>query len=655
MVHTGDTSTVRTCRSAARLTISVVAAACVGFVQLILPSPAIAQHNAFVEAVAEFTAALSGSYGDEAVAARAALDRLQRGLAEWDRSLREYESNVAAIGPTASASRVLDMHRTMGMLYLARGRFDDAGREFDAAVARSPEPLFHLFRALAHEGAGRPADALRAYATASMLDRTDPIAAYLLAAASVRAGSSPPKEALATLIDVVDGIAAGRHKGERDPFIATAFVPDDLSMTPVFVPWWYSASYALLERAEYEKAVGAMRTAAAHDPLLAAPVPPALGRGADALRAGQVARAIDEFTAAVRDAPGSEGRRMLGVASWLAADDAHSIEELEHAIRLSPTDERARLMLIRVLEETGETGRAERLLVETLAAIPSSASAHFHLGRLYAAANRTDDAVREYEAAVGIGVFTGRTPLLLDIGALHLWALDFTRAEAAFGRAVALTPNDAVAHRERGRALLQLERPEAAFVELAAALLIDPRDYESCLVIAQIHLDAGRDPAAVGVLTYATALDPDRPEAHYALATALTRSGRRDEAAARLETFARLQARALAGQRRLIELSSLRLEAGLQTKSGEFDRAVASWTRLLEEGPEVAANHVGLAAALAGLGQLAAAAAHYERALALDGGTGIYRQLATLYDRMGRPDRAAATRAKLAQLQQQTR
>ena len=108
-----------------------------------------------------------------------------------------------------------------------------------------------------------------------------------------------------------------------------------------------------------------------------------------------------------------------------------SIEHLEHAVRLSPMDERARLMLVRVLEEAGETGRAERLLVETAAAIPSSASARFHLGRIYAAENRTEDAVREYEAAVGIGVFTGGAALLLDIGALHVWGLDFTRAEAA--------------------------------------------------------------------------------------------------------------------------------------------------------------------------------------------------------------------------------
>jgi tetratricopeptide (TPR) repeat protein len=635
-----------------RVSVPAIAAAGVGVILLLLPSLAIAQHNAFVEALAGFTEALPGNYGDERVETRASLDRMDRGLTEWDRTLREYESNILTIGPTASASRVLEMHRAMGLLYLARGRFDDAGREFDAAVALSPEPLFHLFRGLALNAAGRPADALKAYTTAWTLDRTDPIAAYMLADASFRSGASPPPAALATLSDVVDRIAAGAYAAEHEPFIAAAFVPDDLTRTPMFVPWWYSDAYAHLKHAEYARAVEAMRAAASQDPLLATPAHPALLRGAEALRSGQVARAIDDFTAAVRDAGGSEAHRMLGVAYWLFAELDRSIEHLDQAVRLSPKDERARLMLARVLEENGDTGRAERMLVETAAAIPLSSRAHFRLGRLYGAANRTEDAVREYEAAIGIGVFTGEAPVLLDIGALYHREFDARRAETAFARAVALRPNDAVAHRERGRALLDLERPEAALVELAAALLVDPKDYESYVTLGQIHLDAGRYAQAGRLLTRAIAIEPDEPDAYYVLATALVRSGRGDEAAPHLLTFARLQALALDKQRRGIELSTARLDASALTDKGALDRAVAAWTRIVADWPDIAANHAGLAAALAGLGQLDAAVAHYERALALDAGAIVYRQLAALYDRMGRPDAAAATRAKLAQAQQ---
>src|SRR5262249_38745050 len=170
-------------------------------------SPAIAQHEPFVSALSEFTAALPGTYGDEGVAARASLDRMARGLTEWDQTLREYESNIITIAPTASASRVLDMHRTMGMFYLARGRANDAVREFDTAVALSPKPLFPLARGRALKAAGRPVAAMKAYAAASTLDRADPIAAYMLADASFTSGIAPPAAALATLSNVVDRIA----------------------------------------------------------------------------------------------------------------------------------------------------------------------------------------------------------------------------------------------------------------------------------------------------------------------------------------------------------------------------------------------------------------------------------------------------------------
>ena len=84
-----------------RASAPAIVAACVGLVQLvqlILPSPVIAQNESFVRALSEFTAALPGTYGDEGQAARDSLDRLAHGLAEWDQTLREYiEDNIANI------------------------------------------------------------------------------------------------------------------------------------------------------------------------------------------------------------------------------------------------------------------------------------------------------------------------------------------------------------------------------------------------------------------------------------------------------------------------------------------------------------------------------------------------------------------------------
>jgi tetratricopeptide (TPR) repeat protein len=343
---------------------------------------------------------------------------------------------------------------------------------------------------------------------------------------------------------------------------------------------------------------------------------------------------------------------MLGVAYWLSAEPERSIEQLEQAVRRDATNERARLMLARVLDEIDDTARAEQALEQTVAAIPSSAMAHLRLGRLYVAASRTEDAVREYEAAAGIGALAGEAPLMVDIGELHRRELDATKAEAAFARAVALRPNDAVAHRERGRALLQMERPDAALVELAAALLIDADDYLSYLTIGQIHLDAGRHAQAETLVTRAIAIDAEKPEAYYALASALARSGRGDEAKAHLATFARLQEKSLDDQRRRIELSTSRLQAGVLIEKGAFEDAAEAWTKILADWGDVAAHHAGLARALAGLGQVETAVAHYEQSLALNADATVYRELAAFYDRLGRAADAVGTRARLAQARQ---
>jgi hypothetical protein len=71
-----------------------------GVALLVLSSAATAQHQTFVDALSEFTAALPGTYGDEGVAARASLDRLERGLAEWDQTLKEYDGDALSVPRT---------------------------------------------------------------------------------------------------------------------------------------------------------------------------------------------------------------------------------------------------------------------------------------------------------------------------------------------------------------------------------------------------------------------------------------------------------------------------------------------------------------------------------------------------------------------------
>ena len=279
--------------------------------------------------------------------------------------------------------------------------------------------------------------------------------------------------------------------------------------------------------------------------------------------------------------------------------------------------------------------------------------AHLRLGRLYGSTGRNQEAALELEKAAGLSALAGKAQLYGEIGTLHVRVLNADAAVQAFSKRVRLRPNDALARREYGRALLLEGRQQEALIEFVAALLVSPEDPEAYLAIGQIHLAAARYPDAVLLLERAVAIKADDAEARYALGTALLRTGQQEAGAKQLEEFHRLQALALEDQRRRIDVSVLKLEAGARTREGAHDRAAALWQTIVAAQPDVASNHVDLAAALASSGQLDAAADSTRRQLPSMPAADAYRQLAALYEKMGRPDESARTRAKLQQLQQE--
>jgi Flp pilus assembly protein TadD len=155
-------------------------------------------------------------------------------------------------------------------------------------------------------------------------------------------------------------------------------------------------------------------------------------------------------------------------------------------------------------------------------------------------------------------------------------------------------------------------------------------------------------------LETAVAIDGETAEARYALGTALLRLGRQDEGNTQLEAFHRLQTRAAEDRRHQIEIAVLKHEATTRAREGAHERAAELWQAVVSAQPEIASNHVGLAAALTGSGHLDTAAAEYVKAIGLEAAPETYRQLAALYDMMNRPDESVRTRAILLQLQEES-
>ena len=165
------------------------------------------------------------------------------------------------------------------------------------------------------------------------------------------------------------------------------------------------------------------------------------------------------------------------------------------------------------------------------------------------AENRIADARLAYRAALD-GTLTGRHALLVALARLAQVDGDTAAAIEALAAAARLAPNEPAVHKELAGAFAADGRRDDAFAELMAALLIAPGDAQAHAAIGGLFLDDGRDAEAVVALTRAIDLAPARHETRYALARALTRLGRTDDAARQFALFEAARREALERRRR---------------------------------------------------------------------------------------------------------
>jgi Tfp pilus assembly protein PilF len=96
---------------------------------------------------------------------------------------------------------------------------------------------------------------------------------------------------------------------------------------------------------------------------------------------------------------------------------------------------------------------------------------------------------------------------------------------AEFSEAVRLAPSNAVAHYNRGRVLLDLQRDQEAKPELESATKLDPSATESWYLLGIIARQAGDTDAAIRDFSQAVALKPDYADARFRLGRELAHKG----------------------------------------------------------------------------------------------------------------------------------
>ena len=616
---------------------------------LAVPSPAAAQRDRFLKAFVQFNLTLRGAYGDEGPQLTMHLDEMTAALTGWDSEIREAENQLRPRLKAADPQTALQVHTILASLYLERGRFNDALREFDADIlVDSTRAAFHRYKGVIYQGTGRPAEAAAAYRTAWLRDPNDPQNAYRLIVSRAPATTAAQIAQARAMLGRIEGELIRRERSLADsPFRTLQAINDDAGGTIAFVFPAYARGFSLLQNGQYQEGLTALRAAVAADPLVtdAASRSGPMAQGIAALRQGMADVAIDRLEAAVTGAAdSSEAHRILGVAYGITGNFTKAVQHLREAARLNPRDERSWIALARTLEDSGELQQSIDALQAGIAAIPDSGALHWRLSLTSARRQQTDESdLALLTLADRLVLFAGKGELYGNLARFAQSHLDYDRGVAMLEKRVALTPNNAAAHKALGQAYVDQGREEPGYAELVMSLLLDPLDSETLTALGQVHLAAGRTAQAVAALERALTLDSGNHQALHALGEALIRAGRTADGQQRLEESVRRQAEAVEEQRSQRTVAMLTVQAELHMTKGEYEAAIDTFKQAIAVRRD-RVSPLRLSDALIKAGRLEDAAALLQNATAINATAERYRRLADVYAALGRTEESAAAR-----------
>lgn len=366
-------------------------------------SPANAQIEEFVHAVQQVADAARLPEPARTLGIRNAGTRMGAALAEWDRRIGALEAGVAREVASASPQRAYQLHVELGVAYRARGRTAEALRELDAAVAiRSSASDVQVLRALTLEAAGRFDEAGRAFQAAWALDPHSQVKAYYVAQRAGDAGAVDRTGALAALTNAYQHLALETRP--TTPAFLTLEIADNLSRTPVIADDATAAAFALLRAQQYSAAAEALagvpRAAAS-----TANAPSAhFRRGQDAEAHNRVADARREYQAALAGTLVGRSPLYVGLArlAQVDGDQPAAIDAFREAVRLTPNDPNVHKELAFAYAAEGRGDDAFCELIAALLIDPRDAQAHAGIGQIHLDAGRDADAVTAFTRALEV-------------------------------------------------------------------------------------------------------------------------------------------------------------------------------------------------------------------------------------------------------------
>ncbi len=428
----------------------------------------------------------------------------------------------------------------------------DIGARYEAAVA--------------HQRAGRLADAEALYRAILAADPNHADALHMFGALALQAGRRDlavplirravavnPRRALYHITLGRAWLEAGDADSALNSFREAAAIAPDLA------PAHFLIGMVLRQKDRLEEARAAFETALRFQPSL---VQASFNLGAilqdEGDRAGAMARYRDALAA---NPDFAEAHLNLGICLAAEGDPRAALAHLERAATLQPQLLEAEVALGNALVELGEPERAVAHYRAALALNPDAAQAHFNLGNAYREQGKLEAALIAYRDALAADPQLAEAAL--NAGACSDDLGRYSEAEQHYRRAIASLDASLDGRRELNAASASTQRQAQRQAHMALA--------HASLSLALRR--EGRAAESVETAERAVALDPGLPDGHSALGLTLQDRGRFEEAAA---AFRRALAVKPDFPTALFHLANLRGVEPTEAEVAAIERALAA-------------------------------------------------------------------------------
>lgn len=190
----------------------------------------------------------------------------------------------------------------------------------------------------------------------------------------------------------------------------------------------------------------------------------------------------------------------------------------------------------RLYRQAHDAEQQSRAAFERVVAIaPDSYRAHQVMADSFAAAQKREDAIREYRTVLQLK--PDLPGIHLDLGKLLAENGKLPEALDEFEQEIQLQPRSAAAHVEAGKILMVLGKDSDAEKMLAAALAMDRPPADAYLQMGKLDLGRNNYAAAIAMLTRYVSTTKDNPDAYYLLSRAYRATGDKERMNEMLDLF----------------------------------------------------------------------------------------------------------------------